>query len=271
MALLYLDGRIVDEKRARIPATDPALAWGVGVFEVARGYNQRAFQLEAHLERLRRSAAHFGIRAEVPDLDSVIHRLFVRNGLDGGYARITLTGGGHLVVVTQRWKALPRRIYRQGAALAVAPFRRDPAAPLAGHKTLNYLENMKTRWEAEGEGVLDALVLGLRGEVLEGTRCNVFMVEKGRLLTPPLGQGILPGVTRKVVIDLARGQGLPVAERRLRLSRLLAAEEVFVTSTMMEIVPVVRIAGRRLPGPGPTARSLLAAYHEKVREECGVK
>ena len=102
MALLYLDGRIMDEKRARIPATDPALAWGVGVFEVARGYNQRAFQLDAHLDRLRRSAEHFGIRAELPPLDAVVHRLFVRNGLPGGYTRITLTGGGHLVVVTQR-------------------------------------------------------------------------------------------------------------------------------------------------------------------------
>ena len=268
MSTVYLDGRLLREERARIPATDPALSWGVGLFEVARGYWQRAFLLDEHLARLRRSAGHFGIAADLPDLAPVVTRLFEANGLDGGRIRITLTGGGHLIVAVHAHRELPRRLFLRGAAWSVAPFRRDPRAPLAGHKTLNYLENMRARWDAEDQGVLDALVLGFRGEVLEGTRCNIFAVERGRLVTPPVGEGILPGVTRQLVLELAQRQGIEVRERQLRLGRLLEAEEVFVTSTMMEIVPVSRIDGRPVEGPGPLTRELRKVYRRRVRREC---
>lgn len=269
VATVYLDGAFLEEDQARIPATDPALAWGVGVFEVARAYNGRAFQLPAHLARLRRSAEYFGLPAEVPDLDPVVQELLRRNHLGGGYTRITLTGGGHLIVVAQAWTPPAPELYLEGAALSLAPFRRDSGAPLSGHKTLNYLENMRTRWEAEEHGVLDALVLDFDDRVLEGTRCNIFAVEGSRLISPPLSQGILPGVTRGVVIDLARRNGLEVEELSLGLERLLGADESFVTSTMMEVVPVVRIGEAVLPGPGPVALSMARAYKEKVIEECG--
>ena len=268
-ATVYLDAEFLEEDQARIPATDPALAWGVGVFEVARAYNGRAFQLPAHLARLRRSAEYFGLPAEVPDLDSVVRELLRRNRLSGGYTRITLTGGGHLIVVVQAWTAPSAELYVDGAALSVAPFRRDSGAPLSGHKTLNYLENMRTRWEAEKHGVLDALVLDFDDRVLEGTRCNIFAVEGSKLMTPPISQGILPGVTRGVVINLARRSGLEVEEISLGLERLLDTEEVFVTSTMMEVVPVVRIGKAMLPGPGPVTLSLARAYKQRVIEECG--
>ncbi len=268
MATLYLDGRLMDESRARIPATDPALSWGVGFFEVVRAYSKRPFLLERHVQRLEASARHFGYDVELPELAEVIEELFEVNGIDGGYVRITWTGGGHLIVVVQEHQGHPPRVYRKGGALEIAGFRRDPAAPLAGHKTLNYLENMQTRWDAEGQGVIDALVLGMRGEVLEGTRCNVFARLGDQFVTPTVHQGILPGVTRGLVLELAADQGIPVRERRLRLKELFAADELFITSTMMEIAPIVRVAEHTLPGPGEWTRALRRAYARRVKKDC---
>ncbi len=268
MAIIYLDGRYLPQERAKIPATDPALAWGVGLFEVIRGYHGRGFQLGSHLRRLEGSARYFGIEARLPDLGSVVTRLFEKNALDGGYVRVTLTGGGHLIVSVNHWSPLPKSWYTCGGRLAIAPFRKDPRAPLSGHKTLNYLENMRVRWEAERHGVIDALVLGFRGEVLEGTRCNIFVARRGRLVTPSLKQGILPGVTRQLVIELAREASIPLRERSMRFTWLRGAEEVFITSTMMEIVPIVRVGDTVFPGPGPLTRILMRAYRERVAREC---
>lgn len=269
MSYVYLDGEILPEERAAIPATDPALAWGAGAFEVVRGYNRQPFQLDAHLERLRRSARHVGLEPELPELRGPIRELFAANDLDGGRIRITLTGGGHLVVVVQAHAALPDSLYERGGALGIAPFRRDPRAPLSGYKTINYLENMRTRWDAEGRGELDSLVRGLDGEVLEGTRCNVFAGRDGALVTPPVEAGVLPGVTRRLVVELAREQGLPLVERPLALAELLAADEVFVTSTMMEVMPIARIGETAWRAPGPLTTALSEAYQARIRAECG--
>lgn len=269
MGMVYLDGEILPDDAARVPATDPALAWGAGAFEVVRGYNQRPFQLPAHMDRLGRSARYIGLEPELPDLAPAIERLFRENGLDGGRVRITLTGGGHLIVVVQGHDPLPPRLYEEGGALGIAPFRRDPRAPLAGYKTLNYLENMRTRWDAEGRGELDSLVCGLSGEVLEGTRCNVFSARDERLITPPVVSGVLPGVTRRLVMELAEEQGLALEERSLYLDDLLGGDELFVTSTMMEVMPIARLGRHALQAPGPLTRVLSEAYHRRVVAECG--
>jgi branched-subunit amino acid aminotransferase/4-amino-4-deoxychorismate lyase len=269
MGMVYLDGKILPEREAAIPATDPALAWGAGAFEVVRGYHGRPFQLAAHIERLERSARHIGLTPSLPELGSDIERLFELNGLQGGRIRITLTGGGHLIVVLESHEPPPARYYERGGALGVAPFRRDPNAPLSGYKTINYLENMRTRWAAEGRGELDSVVLGLSGEVLEGTRCNVFSVNAGTLITPPVGHGVLPGVTRRLVCELAAESGIPVTEADFTLPELCEGDEVFVTSTMMEVMPIARVGEREIPAPGPVTAALMRGYHQSVEAECG--
>jgi branched-subunit amino acid aminotransferase/4-amino-4-deoxychorismate lyase len=268
MQQVYLDGEILPEEEARIPATDPALAWGAGAFEVVRGYHRRPFQLSAHLERLERSAHHIGLDPRLPPLAEAIERLFELNGLDGGRIRITLTGGGHLIVVVQRHVPPPANVYERGAALSVAGFRRDPRAPLAGYKTLNYLENMSTRWDAEGRGELDSVVLGLDGGVLEGTRCNVFSVRGAELTTPRVGHGVLPGVTRRLACELAAELGIPVHEHGFTLPELLAGDEIFVTSTMLEVMPIARVGDGTIAAPGPITRALASAYRDRVEREC---
>ena len=268
MAIVYVNGRYLDRRSARIAATDPALVSGLGLFEVMRGYRRRAFRLDDHVARLRRSAREFGISAALPRrLDLVIERLFEKNGLDGGYVRLTLTGGGSLIVLARAAEPIPRSWYRRGAALTVASWRRDPGAPLVGHKTLNYLELNVERERASRRRAADALVLAPDGTVLEGTRSNVFAVSKGRLVTPPEAAGLLPGVTRKLVLELSGECGIEKVGRRLTLRRLVRSDEVFVTSTMMEVVPVRRVGDEAIAAPGPVTRRLMAAYAERVREE----
>ncbi|RMF76216.1 MAG: hypothetical protein D6738_01915, partial [Acidobacteria bacterium] len=242
--------------------------WGIGLFEVARGYERRAFRLARHVERLTRSARALGIRVRLPPLDPIVERLFELNRRRNGAVRLTCTGGGRCFLTLGAIRRLPPGARTRGAVLRVADWRRDPRAPLAGHKTLNYYANMIDRQRAWAEGAVDSLILGLRGEVLEGTRSNVFAVFDGRIVTPSLALGILPGITRATVIELCRAAGLDVREQRLPLRRLLAADEVFVTSSLMEVVPVRRIAEQRLRAPGPVTRTVAGLYRTAVEQEC---
>ncbi|RMG43937.1 MAG: hypothetical protein D6718_10925 [Acidobacteria bacterium] len=266
--VVWLDGRYLRRDRARIPVDDPAVRRGVGLFETVRAYKGRCFRLADHVDRLRRSAAAIGLEVEIPALEPVVAGLLRRNGLREARVRIVCTGGGRVLVSAEPCRLPPRRVYREGARLEVAPWRRDPRAPLAGHKSLSYHELMLARRQAERAGAIDAILLSPSGHVLEGTRSNLFAVRRGALLTPP-ASGILPGVTRRVVLDLAAGEGLAIVERPLSLRRLVASDEVFVTSSMMEIVPVAKIGQREIGRPGPVTRALSRAYRRRVREELG--
>jgi branched-subunit amino acid aminotransferase/4-amino-4-deoxychorismate lyase len=268
MAIVYFNGRYMDDTRARVPVSDPALGWGIGLFEVMRGYRRQAFRLEQHVDRLRRSAEILDLDASLPPLAPVIGELFARNGLEEGAIRLTVTGGGSKIVSVGDFPRLPTSAYRKGVKVRVAPWRRDPRAPLAGHKTLNYYANMIDRRHAGAEGAIDTIVLGLRGEVLEGTRCNVFAVHGERIVTPSLGHGILPGVTRQVVLELARAEGIELAERRVSLSELVEADEVFVTSTLMEVVPVRAVGEDEIDAPGDVTRRIRRAFSRATRAEC---
>lgn len=163
------------------------------------------------------------------------------------------------MIQADRLPAIPPSWYRQGAAVEFAPWRRDPRAPLYGHKTLNYLENVLTRERARAKGLADSLFLSLDGHVLEGTVTNVFLVSRGRLQTPAL-HGILPGVTRNEVIRLAKSLKIPVQERALTPRDFERADEVFLTNALIEVLPVSRVGSRRVGGPGPLTRTLMAAY-----------
>ncbi len=256
MSVVWLDGKFLPEAKALIPATDPGFLHGRGLFEVVRGYDGFAFRLEDHLERMRRSARHFGLRFRPPPLAPVIAELCRRNPAPDAYARITLSAGGHLLVVARRRTALPASWYRRGAKVLVAPWRRDPRAPLAGHKTLSYLENVLAHDEALRRGYADMLYVSLDDELLEGCATNVFLVVRGRLVTPALLPGILPGVTRKVVMELA-----DVRERTVLRKELGSAEEVFLTNALIEVLPVGR--------PGPLTRAVAAAYRSAVLNASG--
>ncbi len=255
--LIWLDGRIVAASTPAIAATDPAVLHGAGLFEVTRAYGGVPFRLRDHLERMRRSAAALRLPAPADDavIDRAIRALCRRNHLPDAYVRIEVTAGGRQFVLTR-----PLEPVRRPARVTIVPWRRDPRSPLTGHKTLNYLESVRTREAARAKGFVDALFRDLRGNLLEGCVSNVFLVRRGDLVTPPLGQRILPGVTRKVVLEIAARLGVRVFERAVPAQELRTADEAFLTNAIVEVLPI----GRRA---GPITRLMSMAYRSVVLTE----
>jgi len=260
---VWLDGRLVPADRAAIAPTDPAVLYGFGLFEVVRAYRGAPFRLHDHIERMRASAKHFGLAMPQADLDRAV-RAVCRGG--DANVRITLTAGGHLMVLARPLDIPSPREYRLGAALRTVAWRHDPRAPLYGHKTLNYLENVRARQEARAAGCADALMLGPADVILEGCASNIFAVEDGGLVTPSLGLSILPGVTRRVVLDIAQKLSLHVSLRAMKAGELARADEVFITGSTMEVVPVVKLDGKRVGRGrvGPVTKLVRAAYRSVV-------
>lgn len=260
MRWVWLDGELRTEAKALLPATDPAFLHGRGLFETLRAYDGIPFRLEDHLKRMRRSARHLRIPfPAISDLRPVIRELCRRNRTPDAAVRITLSALGHLLVQARPRRRLPAAWTARGARLRIAPWRRDPRAPLSGHKTLNYLENVLAHEEALRRGCADTLLVDPHGRILEGCTTNIFLVFAGRLVTPPLHHHILPGVTRQVVMEL-----LPVQERPVRLADLRRADEVFLTNSLIEVLPVGR--------PGPVTRAVAESYRRAVADEvrrCG--
>jgi branched-subunit amino acid aminotransferase/4-amino-4-deoxychorismate lyase len=263
---VWLDGRLVPARDARVPAVDRAVQYGFGLFEVLRAYRGAPFRLEDHLDRMARSARRFGLSG-VPAaavLRPAIRSLCSWNGLDDACVRVVLTAGdgtrrGSVIVLARRLDPVPPEWYERGARARVALWTRDPRAPLHGHKTLNYLENNLVRNESRAAGWAETLFLDPDGRVLEGSVTNVFLVSRGRLVTPGL-EGVLPGVTRKVVLEIASRLRLPRAQRAVRVADLHRADEVFLTNALIEILPLTRLGTRRLKGPGPVTRRIAGEY-----------
>jgi branched-subunit amino acid aminotransferase/4-amino-4-deoxychorismate lyase len=258
---IWFNGRIVPASSATVAATDPAVQHGLGVFEVTRAYDGVPYLLDRHLARLRRSASRFGLKVRTTDaaLARGAEDLLEAGRLKSAYVRIVLTGGGALMILATPLPRIPASWYSEGAAVDFAPWRRDPAGPLFGHKTLNYLENVLTRERARSTGLADLLYLSTEGHVLEGTVTNVFMVSGGRLRTPAL-EGILPGVTRDEVMRLAREMKIPVDEAHLLPKDLLAADEAFLTNALIEVMPVSRVGRFVIGGPGRLTSALASRY-----------
>jgi branched-subunit amino acid aminotransferase/4-amino-4-deoxychorismate lyase len=269
---LWIDGKIVPASRAVISASDPAVQSGQGLFEVIRGYEGVPFLLDRHIKRMRKSARHFGFKLRWSDsaIEKAVRELLRVNRIADAYIRLLLTGSGSLLILAKKRTPLPASWYKTGAAVRFAPFRRDPAGPLFGHKTLNYLENILTHEAARKEGYADALFRSIDGRVLEGCVTNVFLVKDGVLRTPEL-KGVLPGVTRQVGLELAKRQGMKVLEGFVTPRDLEHADELFLTNALVEILPVARVEGLRIGPPGPVTKSLMTGCRRLVDATAGRK
>jgi branched-subunit amino acid aminotransferase/4-amino-4-deoxychorismate lyase len=252
MSTVWLDGRFLPEEKALIPATDRAFLHGRGLFETLRTYRGIPFRIDDHVARMKASAARFRIPFAAADFDAVIRELCRRNRIDDAAARLTLSAEGRRLITTRARKPPPPAWYRKGSKVTVVPWRRDPRAVLSGHKVTSYLENVLAHELAVERGFADALYQGLKGELLEGSVSNIFLVVNGRLVTPRLG-GILPGVTRSVVLELAK-----VKERTVLLKELWKADEAFLTNALIEVLPIGR--------PGPVGRRIAEGYRELTRK-----
>jgi branched-subunit amino acid aminotransferase/4-amino-4-deoxychorismate lyase len=229
----------------------------VGLFETIRARHGVAFRLDDHLARLRRSASRFGLRLPRCDLPRVIRTLCAKKRLDDACIRIVLTD--ELAVTASPMPPPP-----PSGRVRIASWFRDPRSPFHGHKLLG-AENRLIRDETRAAGYAETLFADPRGNLLEGSVTNLFLVKNGALVTPGL-QGILPGVTRQVVLELAAHLGIPVRLRSIRRRDLLSADAVFLTNALLGIFPVTALARTRLRGPGPIVRLLCRAYHDFVAD-----
>ena len=284
MGCVFLNGEVVDESSARVSIDDRGFLLGDGLFETMRAYGGTVFRLDAHLARLRESAAWLRIRFGDDDrgIRDAIAELIERNACPDAYVRLTLTRGpltkglrldgpGEPTVLI-RARALapyPKAMYRKGARLVLSTVRQNSASPIPRHKTLNYLPYLLAKQEAIDAGAFGAVVLNERGQVTEESVSNLFIVKDGTLRTPPVHCGLLPGITRGVVLELAERNDIPSAETVLSPADLFAADECFLTNTLMEIMPVKTVDRQAIEGkaPGPVTERLRALFGECVKAE----
>ena len=280
---IYIDGKFYSERDAKISVFDHGLLYGDGIFEGIRAYHGRVFKLAEHLERLFASAR--AILLDIPLSREQLTRAVVetcrRNNIKDGYIRLVVTRGvgtlglnpnkckkPSVIVIAGSIQLYPPELYRKGMELITASTTRNLHSALnPAIKSLNYLNNILAKIEANNGGCEEAIMLNAEGFVAEATGDNVFIVKGDRLLTPPLSAGALYGITRATVIDLARERGLEVAEPNLTRYDLYNADECFLTGTGAEVIAVVKIDGRVIGGgkPGPVTQGLIREYHELTK------
>ena len=281
--IVFMNDRLVPEDEARVSVFDHGLLYGDGVFEGMRSYSGRVFRMEAHLDRLWDSAR--AIALEVPmtkeAVAKAVNDTLAANKLPDGYVRLIITRGAgtlgldpnrtshpQVIVIADTISLYPREFYEQGLRIVTAATQRTHSAALSPRiKSLNYLNNIMAKLEGLQAGCVEALMLNHKGEVAECTGDNVFIVRGGRLLTPPPDAGILEGITRNAVLDLARAAGIDCREATLVRHDLYTADECFLTGTAAEVIPVVEIDGRRIGSgvPGPVTKRLTDDFHALVR------
>lgn len=274
MKVYYVDGAFVPAEEADIPVTDLAIGRGYGVFDFMRTYGGKIFQLEAHMARLERSAEL--ILLDLPwarnEIMDIIMETVARNDFDESGIKVIVTGGGgdgfaelprpRLLVLVDEMYGYPASYYTEGIdAITVRDERYLPEA-----KSINYIPAIVAARHAKAAGVIDALYLDSAGYVLEATRSNLFVFAGDTLVTPR--EGILPGITRGLVIDLARDR-FKVEVRALFLDELYGAAEAFITSTSKEIMPLVAVDGRRIGDGQPRAR--IQTLAELFKKSFGVR
>ncbi len=280
---IYLDGQFVSEADAKISVFDHGLLYGDGVFEGIRMYHNRVFKLKEHIERLYWSAK--AILLDIPMtqqemIDATVETCR-QNNLRDGYIRLLVTRGKgtlgldprrcpkpSIIIIAATIQLYPEKYYQEGLTIVTVPTTRNLVNSVnPAIKSLNYLNNILARIEANNAGVEEAIMLNSEGFVAECTGDNVFIVQKGRLYTPPLSAGALYGITRNTVLDVAKDLGIQYSEPNLTRYDVYNAEEMFLTGTAAEIIPVVKVDGRVIGTgkPGPVTAKLLAGFQAKTR------
>jgi len=282
--LVYIDGRFVPESEAKISVFDHGFLYGDGVFEGIRAYDGKVFRLREHIDRLYDSAR--AINLEIPlskeEFENIILETLRRNGLRDAYIRpIVSRGVGDLgldprkckkptvIVITKPWGKLYGDLYSRGLKAVTVAVRRNSFDALPPNiKSLNYLNNVLAKIEANVKGGDEAIFLDRNGYVSEGSGDNIFVVKRGKITTPPAINN-LRGITREVVIEIIQRLGIPFCEANLGLYDLYTADEVFVTGTAAEVAPIVEIDGRVIGDgrPGKLTRRIMEEFEKVTRTE----
>lgn len=287
--VMYVAGDYVPMAEARVSALDAGLLLGAGLFETLRTYGGTPLRLGAHLGRLRESGnvLRIFVRETDGEIAEIIDHLVEANpGLSGeARLRITATRGAleaglqddeappaTLLVTAGPMTPYPAEFYETGATVVVSDIRVNESDPATYHKTTGYMANLLALRDAHRARAAEAIRFNTKNRLAEGAISNVFLVRDGRLLTPPLEDGLLPGITRAAVLELAAEVDVPAEQRTMTVHDLMEADEVFLTNSIMEVMPVVRVEAREIGGgkPGPITRTLADAYRALVARETGM-
>jgi len=284
--MIYLNNKLVPDSRAMVSVFDHGFLYGDGIYETLRAYKETVFMLEEHMERLFSSAEM--IRLEINKTPAMIKKAVYEtlkaNKHKDAYIRITVSRGAGpigldpalckkptFIIMSRPFTGYPLSYYKKGLKIAVVNTRRnyhkalDPAI-----KSLNFLNNILAKIEAKEKDAYEAIMLNHRGYIAEGTISNIFFVKEGALCTPAMSVGILGGITRKIILESAAEVGVRVKEGSFRPADLYGSDEVFISNTTMEAMPVSHVDGKKVTNvPGSITKELRKAYRKKVKAYLG--
>lgn len=280
---IYINGKLYEKEHAKISVYDHGLLYGDGVFEGLRSYSGKVFRLEQHLDRLWASAK--AILLAIPmtkeALAKAVNDTLATNNIKDGYIRLVVTRGAgtlgldpnrcsdpQVIIITDHIALYPKELYENGLEIITAStIRNHPQALSARIKSLNYLNNILAKIEGLQAGCQEALMLNHLGHIAECTADNIFLVRGGQVYTPPIDAGILEGITRDAVMEIARDAELVMREETLTRHDAYTADEVFLTGSGAEIIPVIKIDSRVIGSgkPGPVTKELTKRFHELTR------
>ena len=280
--IFYLNGKLLPREKAKISLLDYGFLFGFGLYETVRAYNGKVFRLDNHLARLRYSGTRLGIIIQPKLIREAVKDVIKANGFKQTRLRISVSIGEGtmspdldsckqptIAVLASEYKLPSREKYQNGYKIVLSAIRRSSLSPVTYLKSGNTMENMLARRDAKDAGADEAFFLNEKGYLTEAAGSNLFLVKDGILKTPRYESGILPGVTRVVVFELAARLGIKVREVNLKLIDLLQADEVFITNSLIEIVPVTMIDGKLIADgkPGALTGKFMKAYKALVKKE----
>lgn len=280
--LVYVDGEFFEKEKAVVSVFDHGLLYGDGVFEGIRAYNGKVFKLEEHIDRLYDSAKAILLNIHVTkeEMAQIVVDSCFKNGITDGYIRLVVTRGvgdlglnpylckqASIICIAANIQLYPAKYYDEGLKIVTVPQTRNFHEALNPRiKSLNYLNNVLAKIEAIQAGVVEAMMLNTQGYVAECTGDNIFLLRKGILYTPNIASGALEGITRETVIDLAQRRGLEVREEFITRFDVYTADEIFLTGTAAEVIPVVEVDSRTIGDGevGQLTRDLIADYKKET-------
>ncbi len=281
--MIYLNNKIVPRNKALISIFDHGFLYGDGVYETLRSYKGVPFKIYEHIERLYRSAAMIGLKVPYTpeEIKKAVHKTMKANNLKEAFVRINISRGPGpigldpdlcpnptFVIIVNPFKDYPEKFYEKGVKITIVNVRRnfkDALNPMI--KSLNFLNNIIATIEAKGSQAHEAIMLNYKGYIAEGTTSNIFFIKNQILYTPSVEVGILDGITKTEILDIAKEKGIKIKEGKFFVKDIYNAQEVFISSTTREIMPVTQIDNIRIgSNTGRLTKTLLNAYRERVAE-----
>jgi branched-chain amino acid aminotransferase len=283
--LVYLNGLFMPLRCARVSVTDRGFNYGDGLFETMRSYKGNIFRIDSHLERLYQSleCIYLNVPMTVGEMKNAMGQTLLLNGQPDCMIRLTISRGEQssgfninsdiaptLVIIVKPLEGLPREWYERGIKISLFPAMAQKVGGLARSiKSCNFLNNILIREKANQNGSVEGILMDDKGQVTEGTTSNIFIVKDGTLITPAINENILAGITRQAVLEIAEQLKLPLAEQAINAKDIYHAEEVFITNSRIEILPVCRADDRKIGNecPGPITRQLHTEFLKSVEGE----